>query len=131
MPDSYLDQGWKAFKGFSHDYARLHHYAVRSVDSFLVKRDRGRTNHVADDQGINYWSNMNYNSTYDASIHARLPGLRKELDSLLKDDVLASLHNLAVDWHRRKIADLRKQEGWAEFRDKIAVINAAPNGPDN
>ena len=131
MPDSYLEQGWKAFKEFSHEYARLHHYAVRSVDSFLVKRDRGRTNHVADDQGINYWSNMNYNNTYDASIHTQLPGLRKELVNLLKDKELAQLHDRAVEWHCEKITDLRQRDGWAEFSEKITEINAAPDALEN
>jgi hypothetical protein len=126
MPDLYLDQGWKAYDGFAHDYARLHHYAVRSVDSFLVKRDRGRTNHVGDDQGVTYWSNMNYNSDADTSIHARLPGLRKEMEKLLKDPELARLHKDAIDWHRAKIEELRKRDGWDAFRDQIKGINAAP-----
>jgi hypothetical protein len=126
MPDLYLQQGWKAYDGFAHDYVRLHHYAVRSVDSFLVKRDRGRTNHVGDDQGITYWSNMNYNSERDTSIHARLPGLRKEMAKLLKDPELARLHKGATEWHRGKIEDLRKREGWDAFRDQIKGINAAP-----
>ncbi|PHS19403.1 MAG: hypothetical protein COA78_00830 [Blastopirellula sp.] len=127
MPTRYLEQGWKAFKGFSHEYARLHHYAVRSVDSFLVKRDRGRTNHVEDDQGVTYWSNMNYNTTRDASIHARLPELRKELADMLKDAELARLHARAVEWHRGKITNLRQRDGWDAFRDTISKINAAPD----
>lgn len=126
MPDLYLAQGWKAYDGFSHDYARLHHYAVRSVDSFLVKRDRGRTNHVGDDQGITYWSNMNYNTEADTTIHARLPGLRREMDRLLQDPELARLHASAVTWHRGKIEELRQREGWDTFRDQIRAINAAP-----
>ncbi|MFD2740043.1 glycosyltransferase family 2 protein [Sulfitobacter aestuarii] len=126
MPDPYLVQGWKAFDGFRHDYARLHHYAVRSVDSFLVKRDRGRTNHVADDQGISYWSNMNYNSDRDVTIQARLPGLRREMQELLKDPQLAQLHQGAIDWHRGKIEELRRRDGWDAFRAAITAINAAP-----
>ncbi|MBZ8117773.1 glycosyltransferase family 2 protein [Roseovarius sp. LXJ103] len=125
MPDLYLSQGWKAYQGFSHDYVRLHHYAVRSVDSFLVKRDRGRTNHVGDDQGVTYWSNMNYNTEQDTSIHARLPMLREAMNDLLRDPELARLHIAACDWHRAKIEELRKRDGWAEFRDQITVINAA------
>ncbi len=127
MPDLYLEQGWKAYDGFSHDYARLHHYAVRSVDSFLVKRDRGRTNHVGDDQGVTYWSNMNYNSQTDTSIQTRLPGLRREMDILLQDPELARLHKAAVDWHRGKIEDLRARDGWDAFREQIRGINAAPD----
>jgi hypothetical protein len=127
MPDLYLDQGWNAHAGFTHDLARLHHYAVRSVDSFLVKRDRGRTNHVGDDQGLTYWSNMNYNSTRDTSLHARLPALRRELDRLLQDPELARLHSAACDWHRGRISDLLTRDGWPEFHDEIARINAVPD----
>ena len=127
MPDLYLDQGWNAHAGFNHDLARLHHYAVRAVESFLVKRDRGRTNHVGDDQGITYWSNMNYNFTRDTSLHARLPALRRELDRLLQDPELARLHAAACDWHRGRISALLAQEGWPAFRDAIARINAVPD----
>jgi hypothetical protein len=126
MPDVYLAHGWKTHATFSHEFARMHHYAVRSVDSFLVKRDRGRTNHVADDQGIEYWSNMNYNDSRDTSIHARLPGLRRELTKLLKDPELARLHVAACETHREKIRDLRARDGWGEFRERISQINAAP-----
>ncbi|WP_281967280.1 glycosyltransferase family 2 protein [Roseovarius nanhaiticus] len=126
MPDLYLAQGWKAYDGFAHDYVRLHHYAVRSVDSFLVKRDRGRTNHVGDDQGVTYWSNMNYNTERDTSIHARLPGLRREMASLLKDPELARLHKAATEWHRGRIEELKLRDGWDAFRAQIRAINAAP-----
>ncbi|QYX56863.1 glycosyltransferase family 2 protein [Roseovarius sp. SCSIO 43702] len=126
MPSAYLDGGWKAWDGFTHDLVRMHHYAVRSVDSFLVKRDRGRTNHVNDDQGVSYWENMNFNSTTDTSLHARLPGLRREFTKLMKDETLARLHAEACAWHRAKIEELKAREGWDEFRDKISRINAAP-----
>ncbi len=124
MPDGYLEGGWKTHETFTHDLARLHHYAVRSVESFLVKRDRGRTNHVGDDQGVNYWSTMNYNAARDTSIHARLPALRAEMARLLKDPELAKLHKGACDWHRGKIAELMKRDGWDAFRAKISAINA-------
>jgi len=126
MPSEYLDGGWKTHGAFTHVHARLHHYAVRSVESFLVKRDRGRTNHVNDDQGVNYWSTMNFNTERDVSIHARLPGLRKEFAKLMKDPELARLHKEACKWHHGKIKGLLARNGWAEFRDQITAINAAP-----
>ncbi|MFD0859266.1 glycosyltransferase family 2 protein [Roseovarius aquimarinus] len=131
MPDLYLDHGWKASGGFGHDYVRLHHYAVRSVDSFLVKRDRGRTNHVDDDQGISYWSNMNFNTQTDTSLRARVPALRKQLAAMMRDPELARLHREAVTWHRAKIAELRQREGWDAFRNAIIEINAAPQMQDS
>ncbi len=127
MPDLYLERGWNAHTGFTHDLARMHHYAVRSVDSFLVKRDRGRSNHVGDDQGIAYWTNMNFNATRDTSLHARLPALRRELEALLQDPELARLHGAACDWHRSRIKTLLACDGWPAFRDEIARINPVPD----
>lgn len=123
LPDSYLNRGWNAHAGFSHALARLHHYAVRSVDSFLVKRDRGRAHHVGDDLGLAYWSSMNFNSERDPSLHARLPALRLALDQLLQDPELARLHAAACDWHRGRISDLLTRDGWPAFRDEIARVD--------
>ncbi|MEI4234398.1 glycosyltransferase family 2 protein [Roseovarius sp. D22-M7] len=127
MPDLYLAQGWNAHAGFTHDLARMHHYAVRSVESFLVKRDRGRTNHVGDDQGLAYWESMNFNTARDTSLHARLPALRREMARLLQDPELARLHAAACDWHRARIASLLAQDGWPAFRDEIARLGGLPD----
>lgn len=123
MPVEYLKSGWSAHGNFSHEYARLHHYAVRSIDSFLVKRDRGRTNHINADQGIDYWQSMNTNHVYDDSILARLPAAREEYDKLIADPELAALHVAACDWHIAKITELKARDGWPAFRDQIAQID--------
>ena len=124
MPASYFQKGWKAADTFAHDLVRLHHYAVRSVESFLVKRDRGRVNHTAEDQGITYWKNMNYNLAKDESLRPLVPALRAEVDKLMQDAELARLHEAACDWHRAKIAELRARDGWTAFCDEIADIGA-------
>ncbi|SEK22429.1 Glycosyl transferase family 2 [Roseovarius azorensis] len=108
---------WRAWPGFSHQYARLHHYSVRSIDSFLVKRDRGRTNHIAREQTEHYWADMNVNRTEDRSILPHADRARSLLDALRADPVLGRLHQEACDWHRARIADLRQRPGWEEFRD--------------
>lgn len=129
MPAGYLRQGWSAHKDFNHDFARLHHYAVRSVDSFLVKRDRGRTNHIDRDQGLFYWADMNLNMEEDRSILPFVPAARKEFDALLADPELARLHSVACEWHAAKIEKLKQREGWTEFRDQILRINRVGEAP--
>ena len=112
----YATVSWRADADFGHDFARMHHYAVRSVDGFLVKRDRGRTNHIDSDQAEAYWNNMNANVAEDRSILpavARAEPLRQQMAS---DPVLAELHDTAVAWHKAKIASLRAREEWAGFR---------------
>lgn len=123
MPKAYHHARWSAYPGFSHAYARLHHYAVRSIDSFLVKRDRGRTNHINADQGLDYWQSMNANFERDESILARLPAARAEYARLIADPQLASLHENACNWHIAKIAELKERDGWPAFRAQIAAID--------
>ncbi len=123
MPEAYREAKWSAHRDFSHQFARLHHYAVRSVDSFLVKRDRGRTNHVNADQGMDYWQSMNTNFEEDRSIAARLPAARKLFESYLADDVLAELHQTACAWHSAKIAELKAREGWDDFRQELIATD--------
>ncbi|MCG3268106.1 glycosyltransferase family 2 protein [Yoonia sp. I 8.24] len=106
---------WRTWKGFAHDFARLHHYAIRSADSFLVKRDRGRTNHVNMDQGQDYFDAMNTNYTRDYSMLKHVPGMLQELAKLRSDKVLRNLHTDAVAWHRAKIIDIKAREDWADF----------------
>ena len=107
--------GWKAWGGFSHAFARLHHYAIRSADSFLVKRDRGRTNHVNIDQGREYFDAMNVNVARDYSILPRLPRMLEILQELKADRELRALHKEAVAWHRARIAELTARPDWQDF----------------
>ena len=126
----YATISWRARGDFSHEYARIHHYALRSVDSFLVKRDRGRTNHIDRDQDESYWMNMNANHCKDRSMldaTARAEPLRQEL---MSDPVLAELHAAAVDWHRSRIAMLRAREDWAPFR-RFLTRNLLHKATDN
>ena len=110
---------WRTWAGFTHSFARLHHYAIRSSDSFLVKRDRGRTNHIHVDQGREYFDAMNTNHMRDYSILRHVPGMLQELAKLRSDPKLAELHAHAVAWHRGKIADIKSRPDWAAFIEMV------------
>lgn len=129
MPDQYFASGWSAWRGFRHDHARLHHYAVRSIDSFLVKRDRGRTNHIDRDQGVAYWCDMNLNIEEDRALVATVDRTRAEFDRLLADPELARLHAEACDWHRAKIAELKSFDEWADLHRLLQTINRPGEWP--
>jgi hypothetical protein len=116
MPETMFRNGWRStLETYGYDWVSLNHYAVRSAESFLVKRDRGRVNHVDRDQGLNYWFRMNHNAQQDASILARLPLLRAEWDRLMADPEIAAAHHACVAHHRTRIVQLRAQEAPARF----------------
>ncbi len=120
MPTEMLRNGWRStLQTYGYDWVSLNHYAVRSAESFLVKRDRGRVNHVDRDQGLNYWFRMNHNSDADTSIQRMIPALQAEYARLLADPEIAAAHAQSVARHAAKIADLRAADAPARFYDEL------------
>jgi len=83
-------------------FATLNHYALRSLDSYLVKNDRGDVNreHRAFDD--TYWRDRNDAAWEDRSIQRYLPALRAEMDRLKALPGIAELHANAVTAHRAR-----------------------------
>lgn len=111
MPREMFRNGWRSTMGtYGYDLVQLNHYAVRSVESFLVKRDRGRVNHVDRDQGLSYWFRMNNNAVEERSIQRMIPAVETELAQLLADPEIAAAHENACRKHREKIVELKKRD---------------------
>ncbi|MEM9343317.1 MAG: glycosyltransferase family 2 protein [Pseudomonadota bacterium] len=120
MPLTAYRSAWRSTQDtYGYDLVTLNHYAVRSAESFLVKRDRGRVNHVERDQGLNYWFRMNNNAEEDLSIQARLPAAQAEFDRLMADPEIAAAHGACVAAHRAKIAELLGTPKYAAFYEEI------------
>ena len=116
MPREFFRNAWRSTQEtVGYDLVSLNHYAIRSAESFLVKRDRGRVNHVDRDQGLAYWFRMNHNVDEDHSIQRMLPTLRAEMDKLLADPDIAAMHRRCVAAHRAKIDALKATENYAKF----------------
>ncbi len=88
-------------------HAQVNHYALRSLESFLIKRARGRANHSHHVLGMEYWDRFNLNDEKDTSIERYAPQSNKLADELKSDPVLGDLHARAVEWHRRKAASMK------------------------
>jgi hypothetical protein len=116
QPRTMFRNGWRStLETYGYDWVQLNHYAVRSAESFLVKRDRGRVNHVDRDQGLNYWFRMNHNLEEDRSIQRMVPAMRGEYDRLLADPDIRAAHAHSVRCHRNKIADLMGTQMYRSF----------------
>lgn len=124
MPEMLLtNNGWRSTKrSVGYRLATLNHYVLRSAESFLVKRDRGRINHTEQDQGIDYWSRRNYATETDKRIHKRLPIMQAELTHLMTDTRLASLHEEAVAWHKNKINELKSNPDYATLYANLTEV---------
>jgi hypothetical protein len=123
MTGEALRNGWRNSKrSIGYDMVQLNHYALRSAESFLVKRQRGRALHVDRSIGLNYWIRMDWSVHRDLTIQRNLPRLRAEMQRLLADPVLADWHQRACDWHRAKAEELRALPEFAALYDQALAL---------
>jgi hypothetical protein len=116
LPKEMFRNGWRStLETYGYDWVQLNHYAVRSAESFLVKRDRGRVNHVDRDQGLNYWFRMNHNQDNDRSILRMAPAAKAEFARMHEDPDIRAAHDFSVACHRAKIDELMQTENYQAF----------------
>ncbi len=109
MGPEVAEKGWRSsLKTIGYDLIQLNHYALRSAESYLIKRQRGRALHVDRSIGINYWVRMDWSDYKDVTIQRNLPRMQAELARLMADPELARLHRAGCDWHRAKAAELHQ-----------------------
>ena len=103
--------------------ATLNHYALRSLDSYLVKNDRGDVNreHRAFDDS--YWRERNDASHFDDSILRYEAPLRAEIARLKALEGVADLHAEAVRLHMARRDALLAQESYQEMRAQLRAAS--------
>jgi hypothetical protein len=98
---------------------------VRSAESFLVKRDRGRVNHSDQTMDLDYWQRFDLAEVTCAAIRRYDPAVESWLARLKEDRILADLHERAVGWHRARIAALLREPVYQELVQAITKDRAA------
>ncbi len=107
-------------------FVTLNHYALRSLDSYLVKNDRGdvnRENRAFDDT---YWRERNDPACEDTSIQHRLPDLLDALAEMKADPAIAALHDTCVARHRARRDALLQQPDYRALYDHLRTLPTLP-----
>ncbi|PKP73255.1 MAG: glycosyltransferase family 2 protein [Alphaproteobacteria bacterium HGW-Alphaproteobacteria-6] len=108
------------------DFATLNHYALRSLESYLVKNDRGDVNRENRSFDTSYWCDRNDDSHHDDTILRHLPRLEAEMARLAGLEGVGALHDLCVARHRETLARLLADPAYRALR---ADLLAAPKIP--
>ncbi|MGB3244489.1 MAG: glycosyltransferase family 2 protein [Sulfitobacter sp.] len=108
-------------------YATLNHYALRSLDSYLVKNDRGDVNREHRTFDDTYWRERNDGAYFDDSILRYETDLKAEMARLKALPGVSGLHEEAVKLHREKRDSLLTQESYREMQ---AQLRTAPRYGD-
>lgn len=109
--------------------AQVNHYVLRSLDSYLVKRDRGRANHMGHVLGLDYWRKWNRNATVDDSISRYRAATDEIVADLKADPVLGPLHDAATAWHRARAAEMRSRPEVQEILPEMQATLYGADGP--
>jgi len=100
-------------------YATLNHYALRSLDSYLVKNDRGdvnRENRAFDDT---YWRERNDPAWEDRSNQRHLPVLQDRNLALKGQGNIGALHDACAAAHVARRNALLKTDEYLGMRDLL------------
>lgn len=109
-----------------YDLAQINHYALGSVENFLVKADRGKPNHSNDPINLTYWRDRNLNTVTDDAIDIVAADRERILESLLSDPKLQRLYNEAVAWRKARIAELLQTDAGRSFYENVKAISEVP-----
>ncbi|QQA42088.1 glycosyltransferase family 2 protein [Pelagovum pacificum] len=101
------------------DLVQLNHYALRSMEDFLMKSDRGNANHESLPPKFRYWRDYDSNAVEDLRLSSFASDVRDAVAELLKDDELARCHAASVDYRRRRIAELREEPEMARMHQQV------------
>lgn len=117
------EKGWRnSKKSIGYDLIQLNHYALRSAESYLVKRQRGRALHVDRSIGLNYWIRMDWSDFTDVTIKRNLPRMQAEFERLMADDTLRHWHEKGFEWHKAKAAELHQIPEFEDLYQQALTI---------
>ncbi|MCV2891877.1 glycosyltransferase family 2 protein [Lentibacter sp. XHP0401] len=108
------------------NFATLNHYAVRSLDSYLVKNDRGDVNREFREFDDTYWRERNDAAYFDDSILRYKDKLAAEMDRLKALDGIGALHDECVALHKAKLEELMAQDTYQAMRKQLQTCSPYP-----
>jgi Glycosyl transferase family 2 len=127
MEDYFKFRGWRSItRTVGYDWVQLNHYAVKSVDSYALRRLRGNVNNKADKYNAGYWSLQDRNEVRDDTMLRYSARRAQIMAGLLADPVVGALHNRAVEAAEARLAGLRET---AAYQDLVSTLAAASQVP--
>lgn len=110
LPETFLRaEGRLSLLGLSEGMAgralvELHHYSLRSAESFLAKRHRGLANRKTRSIDLDYWISRNFNTVQNTAMAPWVAPVQAEMARLAALPGVGDLHRQSCDRHRATIA---------------------------
>lgn len=127
MEDYFKFRGWRSItRTVGYDWVQLNHYAVKSVDSYAIRKMRGNVNNKADKYNSDYWSLQDRNEVRDDTMLRYTEARNRIIGQLLEDPVLNRLHHAALARAEGRLAELKQTEAYHRLVADLAAASAVP-----
>lgn len=124
LAPAYTDTDTKALNPLvSVQHAQLNHYAIRSIEAYLIKVDRGDvagTNRL--DKALKYWTGYNRSGDDDLRYSKPSVACRKIHSGLMRDAELKTLHEEAVANHQRKVTRILATDQGRDLAENLGYF---------
>lgn len=120
----------RLFSPFGRDnygLVQLNHYALGAMESYVLKRDRGRSNRNEAGHGMSYWVERNWCTDQDKSIAGIAPMRDRFLADFKADSTLEDLHQKSVRWREKRFETLMKEEPFRALFGRL--LTTPPSRP--
>ncbi|TKW66840.1 MAG: glycosyltransferase family 2 protein [Paracoccus denitrificans] len=127
MEDYFKFRGWRSIRRtLGYDWAQMNHYAVKSIDSYAVRRFRGNVNNKKDKYNADYWSLQDRNEVADTRILRHSPRRAAIMAELLTDPVLSQLHYAALERVEARLEEYRASDAYQALRTSLIAAGEVP-----
>lgn len=138
MENYFKFRGWRSIvRTIGYDWAQMNHYAVKSIDSYAIRKFRGNVNLKKDKYNGDYWALQDRNEVFDKTILRHSKKRMHIFEQLLTDPVLRQLHFTALEMAEAKLAEFRLTDAYQQMVNElktaaqipIAQVSATPPKP--
>ncbi len=127
MEDYFKFRGWRSItRTVGYDWVQLNHYAVKSVESYALRKLRGNVNNKADKYNSEYWSLQDRNEVPDDTMLRYTTRRNEIIATLLSDPEVRRLHFAALARAEARLAELRQTETFHDLVEGLAKASAVP-----
>ncbi len=127
MEDYFKFRGWRSIRRtVGYQWAQLNHYAVKSIDSYAIRKFRGNVNNKKDKYNSDYWSLQDRNEVRDEKVLRYIERRKAIMDELLTDPVLNKLHFDAIDRVEARLDEYRKTDAYEELKFGLLEASKVP-----
>lgn len=124
LPDPYAQNDKRLSLAGLRDYqslAEMHHYSLRSAQSFIVKSERGLPNRHGKQIDLGYWLERNFNTVTNRAALALAQPLADAIAALKSLPDVGALHQQAVTWHSSRFEQLIRTPAGYELYCRILL----------